>query len=233
QDKMIDTYGHAIVETFCGKAKEGEMVPLNRKLLRPQHVGSLMAAVEKHQVARLHLGANQLGPEGWAKVAEYEKGKPQLPKYHVKGTGVQLYAIRRGGRLKQYPAVQFLRGGDLPSHGILSNPNDKPLVTEIQDKMIDTYGHAIVENICGKAKEGEMVHLGQKLLRPQHVGSLMAAVEKHQVAKLDLQSNQLGPEGGAKLAEALKTNASLTSLRCALAALEPMPNARSCGRAPG
>ena len=64
-------------------------------------------------------------------------------------------------------------------------------------------------------------------------GSLMAAVEKHQVAQLDLGGNQLGPEGGAKLAEALKTNTTLTRLQCALAALEPMPSARSCGRAPG
>ena len=99
--------------------------------------------------------------------------------------------------------------------------------------MIDTYGHAIVENICGKAKEGEKVGLNAKLLRPQHVGSLMAAVEKHQVAELNLYGNQLGPEGGAKLAEALKTNTSLRYLQCALAALEPMPSARSCGRAPG
>ena len=75
--------------------------------------------------------------------------------------------------------------------------------------------------------------LDRKLLRPQHVGSLMAAVEKHQVATLGLGGNQLGPEGGAKLAEALKTNTSLTYLSCALAALEPMPSARSCGRAPG
>ena len=99
--------------------------------------------------------------------------------------------------------------------------------------MIDTYGHAIVERFCGKAKEGEMVNLGAKLLRPQHVGSLMAAVEKHQVAELNVVRNQLGPEGGAKLAEALKTNTTLKELRCALAALEPMPSARSCGRAPG
>ena len=61
----------------------------------------------------------------------------------------------------------------------------------------------------------------------------MAAVEKHQVAMLNLACNQLGPEGGAKLAEALKTNTTLTELKCALAALEPMPSARSCGRAPG
>ena len=99
--------------------------------------------------------------------------------------------------------------------------------------MIDAFGHAIVENTCGKAKEGETVRLGNKLIRPQHVGSLMAAVEKHQVAKLLLGGNQLGPEGGAKLAEALKTNTSLRFLLCALAALEPMPSARSCGRTPG
>ena len=144
-----------------------------------------------------------------------EDGDPE--KVHVKGTGVQLYAIQRGGELKQYPKVTFIGGSDLPSHGILSNPNDKPLVTEIQDKMIDTFGHAIVENICGKAKEGELVDLAGKLLRPQHVGSLMAAVEKHQVAKLNLDANQLGPKGGKKLAKALKTNTTLTCLSCALA----------------
>ena len=134
-------------------------------------------------------------------------------------------------RLRVHPGNE--RDNDLPSHGILSNPNDKPLVTEIQDKMIDTYGHAIVERFCGKAKEGEVRDLNAKLLRPQHVGSLMAAVEKHQVAKLDLDLNQLGPKGGKKLAEALKTNTSLRCLWCALAALAPTPSARSCGRAPG
>ena len=145
-------------------------------------------------------------------MAEYDYSRPRGSDYHVKGTGVQLYAIQRGGELKQYPQVEFIGNGDLPSDGILSNPNDKPLVTEIQDKMIDTYGHAIVERFCGKAKEGEKVRLDYKLLRPQHVGSLMAAVEKHQVAKLLLNDNQLGPEGGAKLAEALKTNTTLTKL---------------------
>ena len=60
----------------------------------------------------------------------------------------------------------------------------------------------------------------------------MAAVEKHQVAKLYLRGNQLGPEGGAKLAEALKTNTSLATLRCALAALEPMPTALAPVAAP-
>ena len=119
----------------------------------------------------------------------------------------------------------------MPSGGALSNPNDE--AKGIEDQIIDVYGRAIVEIKCRKAKKGEEVHLGGKMLRPQHVESLMAAVNKYRVTKLDLRYNQLGPEGGAKLAEALKTNTSLKRLGCALAALEPMPSARSCGRAPG
>ena len=53
------------------------------------------------------------------------------------------------------------------------------------------------------------------MLRPQHVGALFAAVERYQVAKLDLTNNQLGTEGGALVAAALKTNTTLTALRCA------------------
>ena len=80
------------------------------------------------------------------------------------------------------------------------------------------YGRAIVEITCSKAKEGGKVQLGYKMLRPQHVESLMAAVNKYRVTTLWLGGNQLGPEGGAKLAEALKTNTSLKVLSCALAA---------------
>jgi hypothetical protein len=183
----------------------------------PGHLPDLIPGYGKRGWCRVEYFIFALLAEMEGKVAEYEEGMPQWPEYHVKGTGVQLYAIQRGGELKQYPQVNFTGvDKDLPSDGILSNPNDKPLVTEIQDKMIDTFGHAIVENICGKAKEGERVGLNNKLLRPQHVGSLMAAVEKHQVAKLDLDRNQLGPEGGAKLAEALKTNTTLRWLQVRL-----------------
>ena len=145
---------------------------------------------------------------------------------------VQLYAILRDGELQQYKRVLMIES-DMPSRGALSNPDDKALVEGIQDQIIDVYGRAIVEITCRKAKEGERVLLEAKMLRPQHVESLMAAVNKYRVTKLFLTDNQLGPEGGAKLAEALKTNTTLTSLTCALAALEPMPSARSCGRAPG
>ena len=80
--------------------------------------------------------------------------------------------------------------------------------------MIDAYGTALVELKC-KAAGGEKVDLRKKMLRPQHVGALFAAVERYQVAKLDLEFNQLGAEGGALVAAALKTNTTLTELRCA------------------
>ena len=57
--------------------------------------------------------------------------------------------------------------------------------------------------------------LGYKMLRPQHVGALFAAVERYRVAKLHLYGNQLGDEGGALVAAALKTNTTLTELTCA------------------
>ena len=101
---------------------------------------------------------------------------------------------------------------------MLANPNDKALVEDIEDQIIDAHGHAIVEIKCSKAEEGEMVLLAAKMLRPQHVESLMAAVNQYRVTKLLLGGNQLGPEGGAKLAEALKTKTSLKVLLCALAA---------------
>ena len=146
---------------------------------------------------------------------------------------VQLYAILRDGRLHQYEEVKMLES-DMPSGGALSNPDDKALVKGLEDQIIDVYGHAIVEITCSKAEEGEMVFLLAKMLRPQHVESLMAAVNKYRVTELDLSANQLGPEGGAKLAEALQTNMTLTWLRCALAALRTdAQRSLLCGRAPG
>ena len=146
---------------------------------------------------------------------------------------VQLYAIFRDGRLEQYAKVQMLES-DMPSRGALSNPDDEALVKGLEDRIIDVYGRAIVEIKCSKAKEGEMVRLRCKMLRPQHVESLMAAVNKYRVTKLHLGINQLGPEGGAKLAEALQTNTTLKVLRCALAALSTdAQRSLPCGRAPG
>eukprot|EP00964_Phaeocystis_antarctica_P114315 scaffold78295_cov57-Phaeocystis_antarctica.AAC.1 len=102
----------------------------------------------------------------------------------------------------------------MPSGGALSNPNDKALVTSLEDKMIEAYGTALVEVKC-KAAGGKKVDLQYKMLRPVHVGALFAAVERYQVAELDLTFNQLGAAGGALVAAALKTNTTLTTLKCA------------------
>ena len=66
-----------------------------------------------------------------------------------------------------------------------------------------------------KAAVGEIVDLRMKMLRPQHVGALFTAVERYQVAELNLSFNQLGAEGGALVAAALKTNTTLSYLGCA------------------
>ena len=132
----------------------------------------------------------------------------------MQGHEVQLYAIKRDGALNRYPKVEVLNAENMPSGGALSNPNDAALVKGREDKMIDAYGTAIVELKC-KAADGKEVQLGRKMLRPQHVGALFAAVERYRVAKLNLSYNQLGAEGGALVAEALKTNTTLTRLGCA------------------
>ena len=132
----------------------------------------------------------------------------------MRGHEVQLYAIKRDGALHRYPEVIVYDEEDMPSGGALSNPNDKALVKGLEDKMIEAYGPALVELKC-KAAGGEMVDLTRKMLRPQHVGALFAAVERYQVAELHLQFNQLGAEGGALVAAALKTNTTLTRLWCA------------------
>ena len=58
-------------------------------------------------------------------------------------------------------------------------------------------------------------HLEHKMLRPVHVGALFAAVDRYQVTGLNLAANQLGAEGGALVAAALKTNTTLAHLECA------------------
>ena len=129
----------------------------------------------------------------------------------MQGHEVQLYAIQLDGALNRDPKVTVLSERLMPSGGALSNPNDKALVTSLEDKMIEAYGTALVELKC-KAAGGEKVDLSGKMLRPQHVGALFAAVERYKVAELDLRQNQLGAAGGALVAAALKTNTTLTEL---------------------
>ena len=133
----------------------------------------------------------------------------------MQGHTPQLYAIKRDGALNRYPQVMVYGEEDMPSGGALSNPNDKALVKGLEDKMIDAYGTALVEVKCKAAGRGGEVNLRCKMLRPQHVGALFAAVERYRVTELYLHMNQLGAEGGALVAAALKTNTTLTELGCA------------------
>eukprot|EP00964_Phaeocystis_antarctica_P103868 scaffold69103_cov66-Phaeocystis_antarctica.AAC.3 len=132
----------------------------------------------------------------------------------MQGHAVQLYAILLDGALNRYPEVKVPGEQYMPSGGALSNPNDKALVTSLEDKMIEAYGTALVEVKC-KAAGGKKVDLSRKMLRPMHVGALFAAVERYQVAELVLAVNQLGAAGGELVAAALKTNTTLTTLKCA------------------
>ena len=110
----------------------------------------------------------------------------------MQGHAVQLYAILLDGALNRYSEVKVTDEDDMPSGGALANPSDKALVTDLEDKMIEAYGTALVEVKC-KAAGGKKVDLKYKMLRPMHVGALFAAVERYKIADLDLSFNQLGP----------------------------------------
>ena len=127
---------------------------------------------------------------------------------------MQLYAILLDGALNRYPKVNVISEDEMPSGGDLSNPNDKVLVTSLEDKMIEAYGTAMVELKC-KAAGGKVVDLRMKMIRPQHVGALFAVVKRYKVAELKLGLNQLRAAGGALVAAALKTDTTLTWLLCA------------------
>merc|ERR1719272_1047504 len=153
----------------------------------------------------MHIPA--YGSRGWCRIEYFVFSLLA----EMQGHEVQLYAIQLDGALNRYPKVQVLGEECMPSGGALANPNDKALVTDLEDKMVEAYGTALVELKC-KAAGGKEVDLSRKMLRPQHVGALFAAVERYKVTELDLGYNQLGGEGGALVAAALKTNTTLTSL---------------------
>ena len=124
---------------------------------------------------------------------------------------VELYAITRDGCLNQYPKVKVLEEKYMPSGGDFSNPKDKEAVRALEDKMIEAYGNAIVVRKC---KQGESVDLTTKMIRAVHAKALGAAVDEHKVVSLNLYNNQLGDDGARAIAAVLKSNTTLTFLRC-------------------
>ena len=129
----------------------------------------------------------------------------------VPGTGAPLYGIQRDGSLRHYPRVKMSGDGDMPSQGALSNPNDRALVQDLEDKMIEAYVPVVVETMC-KAGAGGTVDLERKMIRDCHVEALCEAVNKYEVKVLHLQGNQLGDAGAEAIAAMLRTNRSLTTL---------------------
>jgi len=129
----------------------------------------------------------------------------------MRGREAQLYAIERDGSLWQFPKVKVDGKGDMPSQGALSNPNDKALVQDLEDKMIEAYVPVIVESMC-KAGAGGEVNLQYKMIRDSHAKALCEAVNKYEVKRLFLDCNQLGDAGAEAIAAMLRTNRSVTYL---------------------
>jgi len=147
------------------------------------------------------------GSRGWCRVEYFIFSLAA----EMRGRAAQLYGIKRDGSLLQYPTVAVTGDGDMPSQGALSNPNDKALVQDLEDKMIDAYGKVIVEILC-KAGAGGKVDLNSKMIRDCHVEALCEAVNKYEVKELWLDGNQLGDAGAEAIAARLRTNTSLTKL---------------------
>jgi len=156
------------------------------------------------------------GTRGWCRVEYFIFSLAAEMRGHtwdgsVLGTGVQLYGIARNGSLEQCPRVLVNGDGDMPSQGALSNPDDKALVQDLEDTMIDAYVPVIVE-LKFKAGAGRTVNLDCKMIRDGHVEALCEAVNKYDVKQLHLYGNQLGDAGAEAIAAMLRTNSSLTLL---------------------
>ena len=148
------------------------------------------------------------GSRGWCR-AEYFIFSMAA---EMRGRRAQLYAIHRNGSLVQYPKVEVSGHNDMPSQGALSNPNDKALVQDLEDTMIDAYVPVIVEIHC-KAGAGNVARLTAKMIRDCHVEALFEAVNKYEVEYLHLNGNyQLGDAGAVAIAAMLRTNLSLKHL---------------------
>ena len=134
----------------------------------------------------------------------------------MRRSGAPLYSIKRDGSLKQFPRVSVSGNADMPSQGALSNPNDKALVQDLEDKMIDAYVPGMVEILCKAepcgSSAGNSVDLSNQMIRDGHAEALCEAVNKYEVEELALSYNQLGVAGAEAIAAMLRTNRSLTDL---------------------
>jgi len=148
------------------------------------------------------------GSRGWCRVEYFIFSLAA----EMRGREAPLYGINRDGSLKQYPKVVVNGNGDMPSQGALSNPNDKALVQDLEETMIEAYVPVIVEILC-KAGAGGKVYLSRKMIRDGHAEALCKAVNKYEVKVLFLTRNQLGDAAAKAIAAMLRTNRSMEYLR--------------------
>jgi len=147
------------------------------------------------------------GSRGWCRVEYFIFSLAA----EMRGREAPLYGIKRDGSLRHYPEVKVDGNDDMPSQGALSNPNDKALVQDLEDTMIEAYGKVMVETTC-KAGAGGKASLEMKMIRACHVEALFEAVNKYEVKVLFLSGNQLGDAAAKAIAAMLRTNRSLTRL---------------------
>ena len=180
----------------------------------------MLVPTEEERLPQLPHGIPGYGSRGWCRVeyfifslAAEMRGREEQFKNNgvVPGKGAQLYGIKRDGSLEHYPRVMVSGRDDMPSQGALSNPNDKALVQDLEDTMIEAYGKVMVETTC-KAGAGGKASLEMKMIRACHVEALFEAVNKYEVKVLFLSGNQLGDAAAKAIAAMLRTNRSLTRL---------------------
>ena len=61
---------------------------------------------------------------------------------------VRLYVVTNDGRLHNYPKVVVMNAEYMPSHGELTNPADREVISNLEEVMIMTYGHVVIEKAC-------------------------------------------------------------------------------------
>ena len=89
-------------------------------------------------------------------------------------SAARLYAVGTDHRIVPFTSVEFTSDGDLPSQGLLSCEDDRPLIVSIEEQMISAFGHAVVRARC--AGWPPIIDLSSKMLRDEHVATLTEAV---------------------------------------------------------
>ena len=124
---------------------------------------------------------------------------------------VQLYAAARDGQLTRFNKVSFHGSDgvpDMPAQGDFSVESDRPLVRELQQSMIDEFGHVVIWQKSGE--EPIELDLSLSMLHDGHVPTLCERLRSgalESVEYLYVDGNSIGDEGFAALTVAIREGA--------------------------